>query len=191
MFPMIGEIDTTPRLDMNVIIASKSPVKAEAVKRGFQTLFPDTTFVFEGVNANSGISDQPMSNDEMRTGALGRINHAKELAPGADYYVGLEGGVEEMYGDLYNYGWVIVESKEGKKGYGITSAFTLPPAIQHLIIHEGLEQSHATDRVLSLSGTKIGTGTIGPLTNGTLTYTDWYIPAVICALIPFLNTELY
>ncbi len=81
---------------MYVIIASKSPVKIEAVKQGFQKLFPGVSFMFEGVPANSGISDQPMSNNETRTGALGRIAHAKELSPGADYYVGLEGGVEEI-----------------------------------------------------------------------------------------------
>ncbi len=176
---------------MKVIIASKSLVKEEAVKRGFKTLFPESEFVFECVNANSGVSDQPMSNDEIRSGALGRIKHARELSGDADFYVGLEGGTEEMYGDLYNYGWVIIESKSNKKGYGRTVAFALPPAIRNLIIHEGLEQSHATDKILAKEGTKNGTGTIGPLTNETLTYADWYTPAVVCALVPFLKKDLY
>lgn len=176
---------------MKVVIGSISPVKKEAVERAFNMLFPATEFVFECVKANSGISDQPMSNDEIRTGALGRIKHSKELVSGADFYVGLEGGVEEMYGDLYNYGWVAIESKNNKQGYGRTFSFALPHAIRNLIIHEGLEQSHATDKVLSKSGTKTGTGTIGPLTNNSLTYTDWYTPAVIGALVPFLREDLY
>ncbi len=176
---------------MRVIIGSISPVKEEAVKRGFKTLFPEVNFVFECVKASSGISDQPMSNDEIRSGALGRIKHARELSPEGDFYVGLEGGTEEMYGDLYNYGWVIIESKNNKQGYGRTFSFALPPAIRNLIIHEGMEQSHATDKVLQKSGTKTGTGTIGPLTNDTLTYTDWYTPAVIGALVPFLKEDLY
>ncbi len=174
-----------------VVIGSKSPVKEEAVRRGFQTLFPEINFVFECVKADSGISDQPMSNDEIRSGALGRIKHARTLSPDADFYVGLEGGVEEMYGDLYNYGWVIIESKHNKTGAGRTFSFALPQSIRHLIIHEGLEQSHATDKILAKSGTKTGTGTIGPLTNDSITYIDWYIPAVIGALVPFLNKDLY
>jgi inosine/xanthosine triphosphatase len=176
---------------MKVVIASQSPVKEEAVKRGFAMLFPDDTFAFECVKARSGISDQPMSDDETRTGALGRIAHARELSPEADYYIGLEGGVEEKYGDLYNFGWVVVESKSGKHGYGRTMSFAVPPAIRHLILNEGLELSHATDKLLSKSDTKTGTGTIGPLTKNALTYTDWYISAVVCALIPLANEALY
>ena len=176
---------------MKVVIASKSPVKEEAVKQGFGKLFPVEAFSFECVAANSGIRDQPMSDDEIRTGALGRIKHARELSPDADFYVGLEGGVEEMYGEMYNYGWVAIESKDFKKGFGRTIAFAIPPAIRDAIVHEGLEQSTATDKVLSKTGTKTGTGTIGPLTNDALTYTDWYTPAVICALIPFLKEDLY
>jgi inosine/xanthosine triphosphatase len=176
---------------MKVVIGSRSPVKEEAVKRAFKMIFPNHVYEFECVQAHSGINDQPMSDDETRTGAQGRVTHARELVPGADVYIGLEGGVEEMYGDLYNYGWVIVESKDNKRGYGRTFAFALPPAIRDLILHEGLEQSHATDRVLSTSGTKTGSGTIGPLTNDVLTYADWYTPAVIAALVPFLQSELY
>jgi non-canonical (house-cleaning) NTP pyrophosphatase len=133
-----------------------------------------------------------MSNDEIRSGALARIKHARELSPQADFYVGVEGGVEEMCGDLYNHGWVIIESKNNKKGYGRTFSFALPPAMRDLIINEGMEQSHATDKVFSKSGTKMGTeGTIGPLTNNFLTYADWYTHAVIGALVPFFKEDLY
>jgi len=176
---------------MKVIVASKSPVKEEAVKRGFTMLFPDIAFIFECVPADSGISAQPLSNDEIRSGALGRIKHARELVPDADFYVGLEGGVEEMHDDLYNFGWVIIESKAKKRGHGRTVSFALPPAIRHLILNEGMEQSHATDTVLGKTGTKTTTGTIGPLTNDVLTYADWYAPAVISALVPFLKEDLY
>lgn len=176
---------------MKVVIGSKSPVKEEAVRRGFKTLFPDTIFNFECIKTNSNISDQPMSNDEIRTGAENRTKHARDLIPNAEFYVGLEGGVEEMYGDLYNYGWVVIQSKDGKKGYGKTFGFALPPSVRNLILHKGMEQSHASDKVFEKSGTKTGTGTIGPLTNDALTYADWYTPAVIGALVPFFKKDLY
>ncbi|MSU60661.1 MAG: DUF84 family protein, partial [Candidatus Staskawiczbacteria bacterium] len=64
---------------MKVVIGSVSPIKKEAVERGFKMLFPAVDFVFECVKANSGIGDQPMSNDEIRSGALGRIKHSREL----------------------------------------------------------------------------------------------------------------
>lgn len=176
---------------MKIVVASVSPVKNEAVKRGFALLFPEGEFVFESVKANSGVSDQPMSSDEMRNGALGRIAHARSLAPEADFYIGLEGGAEELYGELYNYGWVVVESKEGKRGFGRTFSFALPSAIRERMVNEGLEQSHASDQVFSKSDTKVGTGTIGPLTNDRVTYTDWYVHGVVGALVPFVRAEHY
>lgn len=176
---------------MKVVIASTSPVKQEAVKRAFAALFPASMCTFESVKASSKISDQPMSDDETRTGAINRVDHSKELSPQADFYIGLEGGVEKMYGDLYNLGWVVAESHTGKRGYGRTVTFALPPAIKHAIIHEGLEQGPATDKLLQTSLSNQKTGTIGPLTNDSLTYVDWYVPAVISALVPFIREDLY
>jgi non-canonical (house-cleaning) NTP pyrophosphatase len=54
-----------------------------------------------------------------------------------------------------------------------------------------MEQSHATDKIFSKSNTKTTTGTIGPVTNGSISYTDWYTPAVIGALAPFFREDLY
>lgn len=176
---------------MKVVIASHSPVKEAAVRRGFAMLFPEQTFDFECIKSISGVSDQPMSGDEMLVGARNRVAHVRELAPGADYYIALEGGVEEMHGDLYNFGWVVIESKTGKRGHGRTSAFALPPAIARLILEEGMEQSPAMDIVLGKQDTKLSTGTIGPLTNDVYTYTDWYVPAILSALVPFLKEEFY
>ena len=59
-----------------VIIASLNPVKIESVKIGFQKMFPDKDFEFEGVAVPSGVSDQPMSNKETLTGAVNRAVNA-------------------------------------------------------------------------------------------------------------------
>lgn len=154
-------------------------------------LFPDEAFEFEGIKSHSGVSDQPMSGDEMLLGARNRIAHVRERVTDADYYVALEGGAEEMHGDLYNFGWVIVESKTGKRGHGRTSSFALPRALARLMLEEGLEQSDAMDKAFGKSDTKVTTGTIGPLTNNAFTYADWYVAAVVSALVPFKKEEWY
>jgi len=53
-----------------VIVASKNPVKINAVKIGFEKMFPEECFVFEGVSVPSGVKDQPVGNHEILTGAL-------------------------------------------------------------------------------------------------------------------------
>ncbi len=177
---------------MKIVIASKSPVKEAAVHNGVKALFPKQECIFECVNANSGVSAQPQNYDEMIAGAIGRIGHSKELIPDADIWIALEGGIEKIDGNFYCSGWVIAENKTGDRcGRGRTFSFVIPQKVVDLMIEEGLEQSHATDKAFQITGTKTGNGLIGPLTNNALTYTDWYTPAVISALLPFLNKELY
>lgn len=47
-----------------VIVASKNPVKINATQSAFEKMFPDEEFSFEGISVPSGVSDQPMSEDE-------------------------------------------------------------------------------------------------------------------------------
>ena len=57
-----------------VIIASKNPVKINATKKAFEEVFNDH-FEFEGVSADSSVSDQPMSNKETLKGAILSLIH--------------------------------------------------------------------------------------------------------------------
>jgi non-canonical (house-cleaning) NTP pyrophosphatase len=49
----------------------------------------------------------------------------------------------------------------------------------------------ADDRVFSRKNSKQSNGAIGILTNDAIDRTELYIPAVIFALIPFKNPDLY
>ena len=72
-----------------VLIASRNPVKINATKKAFEEVFTDR-FEFEGVSADSLVSDQPMSNDETLKGATNRLQNIQHLE--ADYLVSIEGG---------------------------------------------------------------------------------------------------
>ena len=45
---------------MNIVVASKNPVKVDATSRAFNELFPDASIQLESVDVSSGVSDQPM-----------------------------------------------------------------------------------------------------------------------------------
>ena len=70
-----------------VLIASRNPVKINATKKAFEEVFTDR-FEFEGVSADSLVSDQPMSNDETLKGATNRLQNIQHLE--ADYFVSIE-----------------------------------------------------------------------------------------------------
>ncbi len=172
-----------------VIIASQNPVKIQAVKNGFLKIFPDQAFEFNGKSIDSGVSEQPLSNSETYLGASNRLKSAEQKHPGADFYVGIEGGLERLKNDMQAFAWIVIKSF-GKIGKSKTATFYLPRKIIELIL-EGKELGEADDIVFGLENSKQQNGAVGILTNNALTRSSYYTDAVILALIPFLNDELY
>lgn len=176
-------------MPQKVIVASTNPVKIEAVKLGFQRMFPGEQFEFTGVSVPSEVSDQPMTNEETFQGAKNRTNNAEIHTPGADFYIGLEGGLAEFEGELAGSAWVVCKS-HGKIGKGRTGTFFLPEKVAALV-RGGMELGKADDIVFNRENSKHQNGAVGILTHDAMTRTTYYIDAVILALIPFKNPELY
>ena len=174
----------------NVVVASTNPVKINATLLGFSKMFPDETFGVQGVSAPSGVPDQPMSEEETIQGATNRVENVSKLAPNADYWVGIEGGLEEVNGDMLAFAWMIVKSKDGKYGKGRGPTFLLPKKVVELI-KQGKELGEADDIVFGHTNSKQASGAVGILTGDVLTRTTLYEPAVILALIPFKRPNLY
>lgn len=57
----------------------KNPVKIKAAQEGFERMFEDGKFIFEGVEVGSDVSDQPMGSDETYVGAFNRASKAKDI----------------------------------------------------------------------------------------------------------------
>ncbi len=169
-------------------MASKNPVKMDAVKEGL-SVFLNEAFELKGVSVESGVSDQPMSDVETLAGAVNRVRQAIDQYPGHDYYVGLEGGVEQTAYGLMAFAWMVI-SNGAKTGQARTASFFLPPEVAKLV-HQGMELGHADDLVFSKSNSKQQNGAVGLLTNDAITRKSLYMPAVQMAFIPFLHPELY
>lgn len=88
------------------------------------------------------------------------------------------------------FAWVVVKSKQGKVGKGRTGTFFLPHRIAELI-REGKELGEADDIVFGRKNSKLENGAVGLLTQDVIHCTDFYVVAVILALIPFKNETLY
>lgn len=171
-----------------IIIASKNPVKIQAALQGFQQMFPQTEFSAEGISVPSGVADQPMTSDETLQGARNRAEAARQVLPDADYWVGIEGGVDETAHGMEVFAWVVV--MDGKRtGESKTGTFFLPDEIVTLI-RQGVELGDADDRVFGRENSKQGNGAVGILTGDIIHRTGYYVHAVVLALIPFKNTTL-
>jgi inosine/xanthosine triphosphatase len=172
-----------------IIVGSKNPVKIKCTDSAFHQAFEET-FLIEGLNVGSDVSSQPVGDEETFRGARNRALNSKAVFPEADYWVGIEGGVEEVGEEMQAFAWVVIVDSAGKIGKAKTATFFLPPAITALI-KGGMELGDADDHFFEREQSKIGNGAVGILTKDLISRKDYYTPAVILALIPFMNPEIY
>lgn len=173
-----------------IVVASENPVKINATLTGFQKMFPNEEFEAIGVAVQSGVRDQPLSDDETYQGALNRADNAQKHTPKADFFVGLEGGLEEKDSDMEAFAWIVVKTTAGIYSKGRTGTFFLPPPVTALI-REGKELGEADDIVFKQNNSKQAGGAVGILTDGVVDRAGYYTQAVIFALIPVKNPELF
>lgn len=171
-----------------IAVASSNPVKINAALSAFQRLFGEE-FSIQSAAVPSGISDQPMSSQETLTGAMNRVLNCRKALPDADFWVGIEGGIEEEQGEMAAFAWVVVLSSN-MLGKSRTGVFYLPSPVVELI-RQGKEMGEADDIVFRQHNSKQNNGAIGLLSDNVLDRTDYYEQAVILALLPFKNPQLY
>ena len=169
-----------------IVVASRNPVKRKATLGGFERMFPDEVFSVRDVSVPSGVSDQPMSDEETRQGARNRVAGARLKCPDADYWVGLEGGLDVFDGALMAFAWMVVTDSNDRSSETRSVTLPLPPEVQRLV-SGGLELGEANDRVFSTLNSKQGGGAFGLLTDGLMTREGIYTQTLILALVPFVH----
>lgn len=175
-----------PKQALTVVVTSFNPVKIEATRQAFQSSFPLHEIQVIPVQVDSGVADQPMSDDETRQGARNRVADAGLMTPEADYWVGLEGGLDFFDKHLMAFAWMVVKGADNRCGEARSATLPLPPKVQALV-ESGLELGEANDRVFSTLNSKQGGGAYGLLTEGLMTRESIYTQTLILALIPFVH----
>ena len=180
---------------LRVAVGSKNPVKLAAVRQAFFRAFPDRPLVCVGHDVPSGVSDQPWGRDETLKGAIQRAHGALLAETGADYAVGIEGGVVEAPGGLRSVAYVAIRrGRDVRLSVEHTASFALPPRVERLVRgqepgHGKLELGAACDLVFHETNSKQRGGTVGAVTRGLLDRTAYYEHAIVCALAPFLHDD--
>jgi len=174
-----------------VVVASLNPVKIEAARLSFERVFPEESFDFIGVSAQSGVSNQPLSDKETKIGVYNRLQSAQSLQAEADYYIAFEGGVEDKENGLEIFAWTAIINSEGKRGEARSASFIVPAKMRDLVIEQKMEMGDANDILFNLENSKQKAGGIASLSKGLITRTDYYVHIGILALVPFIHPDLY
>ncbi len=176
---------------MKILVGSKNPVKIASVEEAFSIYFKNVSV--EGIDVDSGVSVQPV-NDETYLGARNRAWKLKEMCDkqhlGADFFVGIEGGIAKQFNRWFAFGCMCIIDKDNNIGFGNSPHFELPEFIVKKLL-DGIELGDVMDEILNEQNTKQKHGAIGFFTNGVMNRKELYIEGLKVAIIPFLHKEMF
>ncbi|MBO7925354.1 inosine/xanthosine triphosphatase [Pseudoalteromonas sp. K222D] len=173
---------------LKVIVGSKNPVKINAAKCIFSMYFPECDIDCQGVNAPSGVPDQPIGEEQTRIGAQNRVNYCKEHYQ-AHYYVAMEGGAEQFSYGAATFAYVVIDNAVNQV-VGRSSNLPLPQILYNALLN-GAELGNVMDKAFNTTNIKQQGGAIGLLTNNHATRESTYTQALTLAMAPFLHSALY
>ncbi|CAN5268210.1 DUF84 family protein [soil metagenome] len=175
-----------------VFVGSANPVKVNSVKAAVISHWPKAEVI--GFEVASGVSSQPMSDQETKRGATHRAQRALQagladlakkkisLKPETVVLgVGLEGGVTDTDGEMWSTVWVVVADNQGET-YASNGARFLVPEIVARKIRAGDEMGVATATITGIENIKHKGGLIGIITDDFTNRTEEYGAIVKMAL---------
>lgn len=172
---------------MKVGVGSTNPVKLEATKECFELV--ERKVEVEELDVDSGVSDQPTSDEEAITGALNRAKRVREIGS-YDFSVGLEGSVSDTQFGMFLTGWSYLIDDDGERYIGGGGRLQLPESVASRI-RKGEELGPIMDDLTGEEEIKRGPGAIGVFTDEIITRESAYRNALVFALAKFLNPDLY
>lgn len=112
---------------MKIIVGTKNQKKIGVVQKIFEDFFTDTHIEVASHDAQSKVPEAPHDN-ETYEGALNRARECYKISD-FDYYIGLESGLVERYGQYFEEAWAVIISADGKTQIGYSSGLLLPPVV--------------------------------------------------------------
>ncbi len=175
-------------MKIKVSVGSKNPAKICGVKSAFSKFFDDVSV--EGVDVNSGVSNQPFDNETIR-GAINRAIKAYKSG-NYDFGVGVEAGLFRCY---FAYtGYIDIQVAAVYNGdrvcIGFGPGFEYPEKVLRAVLG-GSEVGKVMEHFTGIKDLGKKQGAIGYLTKNKIDRAKLTEIAVTMALIPFLNYEFY
>jgi inosine/xanthosine triphosphatase len=166
---------------MSVAVGSLSQVKVEAVRTVMERIYGNVRII--PVKVSTGVPEQPFGDDTYR----GAVNRANAALGNNALSVGIEAGVFEMYGHLYDVQHCAILDRNGVITIGMSSGFRYPDRVADLV----RAGSTVGDAIATVYGDKRGNkeGAVGVLSKGQLDRKTLTEQSVTAAMIPRLWDE--
>lgn len=150
---------------MEIAIGTTNKAKIQSVQAIVNQYFEKVNFTY--FKAPSQVSEQPITNEETRLGAINRAKNTS-IATGAMLSFGLEGGVTEIDGDMYVCNWGALTLADGTTFTAAGAQIILPEEIAQEI-RAGKELGPVMEQYTQRLDIRQGTGAVGIFTQGIVT----------------------
>jgi inosine/xanthosine triphosphatase len=153
---------------MLISVGSKNQAKIAAV----QNVFKEHSFDVVTVDVPSGVSAQPLSDDETIQGAMNRAELAAN-EPGVDIGIGLEGGVHQTAYGLFLCNWGVLKARDSEPLVAGGARISLPVEIAERLL-AGEELGPVMDEYAKKQNVRKKEGAIGIFTNGRIDRSEMF-----------------
>lgn len=167
---------------VDIAVGSLNPVKVEAVRTVMERIFGQVRIFASDVG--SGVPEQPFGDQTIQ----GAKNRAKAAIGDHSLSVGIEAGVFEMHGTLYDYQYCAILDRDGRYTIGTGPGFRYPDKVVELV-RGGMTVGEAMKNVYT--GTNLGKsqGAIGILSRGLMDRKTLTEQSVLMAMLPRIWEE--
>lgn len=175
---------------MNIAVGSRKPYKIRAATLACELVFAGGARIFD-VDVSSGVSAQPMSNEESIEGAKNRAGAAIEQAPEhCELGIGIENGLVQVGERWFANTWIVALDSAGREGMASSLQRPVPAAVMELV-EQGHELSQAVRDVFGNVSETSFDGLIGLMTQGALTRHDVLCDGIVAALSPIAHYQVF
>ena len=176
---------------MKIAIGTTRKPKIDGVKKAietcpyFQNIEDEIEYITKDVLSN--VSKMPMTLDEIMLGAKNRAKNLFEAGVVADFFVGIEGGVEKFGEKAYLLGCVYIESAKGEGHYGFSPMMEVPEIVWRRMYDKGEELGPIMENLSGGRDVRSENGSMGMWTDDMLVRRDEFVFAFYSAIAPFFN----
>jgi inosine/xanthosine triphosphatase len=176
---------------LQVVVGTANPIKVKAVENVLSRFFKVTVCAKD---VPSQVSPQPVGLGATVEGAIARAKNALAAIVDADLGVGVEAGLIPVPGTISGYldqQFACIIDKEGRITLGGGPSFEYPSFIVSRVLSEAVEVGVIMGELTGIKDLGRKQGAIGYFSKGQMDRMALTEQAVLMALIPRLNEDLY
>ena len=171
---------------MKALIGTTNPGKIEGAKEALEVFYKDVEVT--GYKASSNVGDQPVNEETLdgaRNRALNVMAYAKANNIDAEFFMGIESGIINLYDNWFIANAAVIIDKDGYESIGYGPIFPVPKKYVKEIIETDF--GHVAEKIFNQSNLGQSVGGVNGLTNHSISRIDITRESFIMALTEHAN----